>query len=499
MSSNLPRRNSAIQKIRTKLSTIENVLDATNLLYKTLVEFQYPDKNIGKDLKIYDSPECDDDIVLIDMSYKDQDNRIISFKGIEKKRPKIKWLQSLIEESGWLDKLNEVSESYCEDNTDAEENEYELMIELINKYDFRADRVVNTKEELNKIGNKMIKLFQQLSFKNNRLYLFELMLQFFLFNKEILWESFNKSIINKIEEIVNQGDTSIEIYRFFFDGSMQLIDIKHLSQDELFELILNDKKYSELNEVEIKLLEKRLMSLERIPDKIQELLLDLNDDNREIIVDDTRYLDDEIDNAIRPRGEFVPDPTNLSEVDPEYDNQFQNWVLDNNVVLDEVYIPEDPDAELELKDEFETKLMQNITSNKQKLIRPNLRKIISTLDCNNEVDPITLDTITKKNYLELKWIIILDESGKVGDCFNKEDLIRSMHENPTFGPYPSRDNKFYKEPLKGVWVDEAGLKNIPKSKIVQLKQIGKEKIGTRFGISTIHGEEEKIYTLVKLF
>ena len=30
--------------------------------------------------------------------------------------------------------------------------------------------------------------------------------------------------------------------------------------------------------------------------------------------------------------------------------------------------------------------------------------------------------------------------------------------------------------IKGVWVDEAGLKTIPKSKIVQLEQIGKEKI-----------------------
>jgi hypothetical protein len=271
-----------------------------------------------------------------------------------------------------------------------------------------------------------------------------------------------------------------------------------MNQQQLFDLILDENQFNKLSEIEVEILEKILLSNDFLPEEIKELFLDLSNETLNVKQNDTYYLDDEIDNVIHPRDEFVPNPPNLNMVHPEYISQFQQWVLDNDVVLNERYLPEDGEKELDQKQKYESQLIDQITDIKQKIIPSKLRKIISEIDCNNLIDPITLEEVTKKNYLELKWIIVLNESGKVGDCYNKEELIQSMHANKTFAPFPEREHIFYKMP-NGIWIDEIGLKQIPKSKIVQLKYIGDKKIGTRFGISRTHGYNEKIYTLNKIF
>jgi hypothetical protein len=215
-----------------------------------------------------------------------------------------------------------------------------------------------------------------------------------------------------------------------------------------------------------------------------------------LVQKDTFYLEDEIDNAIHPRPEFNSD---LDPDDPEYLSQYQNYILENDVVTDERYIPLDGEKERNQKKLFQEELLSHIVSSKQKLIPSDLKKMILNLDCNNPINPITLEQITKKNYLELGWIIVLDESGTNGDCYDKKEYIESLLENVTFAPFPYRQEKFYKEPLKGVWIDKRGLGLIPTSKIVQLRPIGKKVVGTRLGISRTHGSLEPVYTLDELY
>lgn len=157
---------------------------------------------------------------------------------------------------------------------------------------------------------------------------------------------------------------------------------------------------------------------------------------------------------------------------------------------------------LDLSDQAFTskeELVMRIPRLRTKVIPSDLQSLISRLDCNNPIDPITLEEIQKKNYLQLKWIILLDESGSIGDCYDKESLIKAMINNVTFAPYPKRERKYYKEPLKGVWIDEDALQIIPTAKIVQIQLKGKDKIGTMFGMSRTHGAIENIYTLKKLY
>jgi hypothetical protein len=393
---------------------------------------------------------------------------------------------------------DQVVEEQSDDDDELEEynDEYQNLLNFIRTHDYDNNLFQYSKENYLKIINEMADYMKTLIYEKNRIYLWEIYLQFLLFNPDFLNDRIKNSIVKKIDILSEEVD-SLNIYRPFFDDSRDVIDFKNFSENDLYNLILDDKKYQQLSEVEIKMLEKVLMTINNLPEKIQDYLLDLSDDNREIFTDDTFFLDDEIEQGIHPKV-FVPNPPDLDENSPQFVEQYLEWFLANEVIPDN-YIPNDPEDELEMKEDFQEELIENITPSKRKLMSSDLRKLIANLDCNNLIDPITLEKISKKNYLELRWIIVLDETGKVGDCYDKEQLINSMLANVTFGTYPDRDSKYYKETFKGLWVDEDGIKKIPKSKIVQLKKVGEDKIGTRHGISRVHGVIENIYTLEKLY
>ena len=401
-----------------------------------------------------------------------------------------------------LDEDQMVEEQSDEDEDDDEleeyNDEYQNLLNFIRTHDYDKNLFQYSEKDFYKIINEMSVYMKTLKYLNNRIYLWEIYLQFLLFNSDFMDDRFKKLIVDRINLSSEKDNTdSLNIYVPFFDNSMDFINFKKFSEDDLYNLILNDNIYQQLSEVEIKMLEKVLMTINNLPKKIQDYLLDLSDDNREIFTDDTFFLDDEIEQGIHPKV-FVPNPPDLDQNSPQFVEQYIEWFSENDVISPN-YIPDDPDDELEMKEDFQEELIENITPSKKKLMSRDLRKLIANLDCNNEIDPITLEKISKKNYLELRWIIVLDETGKVGDCYDKEQLINSMLANVTFGTYPDRDSKYYKEPFKGLWVDEDGIKKIPKSKIVQLKKVGEDKIGTRLGISRTHGDISDIYTLKKLF
>jgi hypothetical protein len=299
-----------------------------------------------------------------------------------------------------------------------------------------------------------------------------------------------QDLINYIYNYINSGSvvTSSVIDNPFFE----------LTDKQVFDILLNDEEYNKLDNKEIEQLDQRVEKIKEIPEELDKnVLLDIVKGPVHKIKDkNSMYLDDEIDNAIRPRGQFIPNPPNLNPFSPEYHAQRQRWIIDNDVIVGG--LPVNGQAELNKKQKYKNTLLSSINTSKH-VVPKDLRKVIDNLDCNNELDPITLEDITKKNWLEFKWIIVLDESGKFGDCFNKEDLIEGMLSNITFATYPLRNLIYYKEPLKGVWIDSEGLETIPESKIVQLVYKGKAKVGTRFGVSRTHGENENVYTFRKLY
>lgn len=121
--------------------------------------------------------------------------------------------------------------------------------------------------------------------------------------------------------------------------------------------------------------------------------------------------------------------------------------------------------------------------------------LIKRFNCDNNIDMITQEDILPKHFAEKNNIIILYENQK-GNCYDKETLLQFMGESVVYGPYPKREYTYYKL-ITGEWIDQQGFDLIPRSKILQLQFMKKERIGSKFGISRLHGQEdEKIYTLI---
>ena len=137
-------------------------------------------------------------------------------------------------------------------------------------------------------------------------------------------------------------------------------------------------------------------------------------------------------------------------------------------------------------------------------------KLPFDVECINDSDYITMDYFTrgKDEYREKNKAIILSEGkGKDGNCFDRYSLIQFLLSARyghflnmyMMGPFPRKENRYFKLPYPSVWIDEKGLINLFKGwKILRLKKLRREKIGSELGISTTHGAEEDIYTLNKV-
>ncbi len=126
-------------------------------------------------------------------------------------------------------------------------------------------------------------------------------------------------------------------------------------------------------------------------------------------------------------------------------------------------------------------------------------------ECRNEQNYFTLEDITSKEFLKKGQIIILDESENSfkGTCYDRKELVTYMtrvdEDKPAvYGPYPDKTFQYFKLPYPGTFIDEKAiehLKNI-KRKVFRLRKVKKERIGSGFGISQLHGQEPlPIYTL----
>lgn len=134
------------------------------------------------------------------------------------------------------------------------------------------------------------------------------------------------------------------------------------------------------------------------------------------------------------------------------------------------------------------------------------------VNCINDDDILMVDDFTKgvKEFENDQRVIILEEgTSKRGNCFGQKTLIMSMmalnNGLPTVGPWKAMNvmgdsavNRYFKLPYPNVWVDLNGLNNILEGwKVLRLKKIKKERIGSQFAVGTLHGHEEQIYTLSK--
>lgn len=134
------------------------------------------------------------------------------------------------------------------------------------------------------------------------------------------------------------------------------------------------------------------------------------------------------------------------------------------------------------------------------------------VNCINDDDILMVDDFTKgvKEFENDQRVIILEEgTSKRGNCFGQKTLIMSMmalnNGLPTVGPWEAMNvmgdkavNRYFKLPYPNVWVDLNGLNNILEGwKVLRLKKIKKERIGSQFAVGTLHGHEEQIYTLSK--
>ena len=136
------------------------------------------------------------------------------------------------------------------------------------------------------------------------------------------------------------------------------------------------------------------------------------------------------------------------------------------------------------------------------------------VECHNEDDIMYLDDFTKgkDEFKQENRVIILREgNSKVGECYGRISLLtalltarygggpRETSKMYMTGPYPKKENRYFKLPLPAVWIDVNGLSNLLKGwKVLRLKEVKVEKIGTHYGISTMEAVSEKIYTLVKV-
>ena len=118
--------------------------------------------------------------------------------------------------------------------------------------------------------------------------------------------------------------------------------------------------------------------------------------------------------------------------------------------------------------------------------------------CSNTEDFISLNDINPKEYHKKGHIIIIPDvqtEKNKGICYNKSSLLKFMKDQVVYGPYPQNTNTYHKLPYPGIWIDQNGLDKIKKSKILKLKKLRNEPVGTSFGVSQLHGAVEPIYTL----
>jgi hypothetical protein len=274
--------------------------------------------------------------------------------------------------------------------------------------------------------------------------------------------------------------------------------MKILSNDDILDG-LNDNQIDKLYDLLDELIEMNEKFKFELPEELNQYIITEELDIRKdpfpnIYSMDSMYTPNEIDNGLHPREDPPLQTMNMS--DTEYRSIVQQWAID---VGFEPIVPPNPQMEKTKSDTFKAKLLDSIPNTKTKLTTEE-KKFLRKFNCSNTQDPITLEEIKRKNYMDPKWIFVQYEKGRRGECSEKKDLIEGSLRNVTFGPYPQRTRKYYKYPGKlGIWIDKKGVEAIPTSKIVKVVEIGKDKIGTSAGISSTHGAEEKIYTLKKVF
>ena len=131
------------------------------------------------------------------------------------------------------------------------------------------------------------------------------------------------------------------------------------------------------------------------------------------------------------------------------------------------------------------------------------------VECLDDIDILGIDDFTKghKEYKVDGRVMILGEGNtRKGTCMGQYALIKSMlalggeeGNVPTMGPWPSKTHRYFKLPHTNQWVDADGFNLVLQGhKILRMKFLREEKIGSEIGVGTLHGSKEKIFTLVKV-
>ena len=125
--------------------------------------------------------------------------------------------------------------------------------------------------------------------------------------------------------------------------------------------------------------------------------------------------------------------------------------------------------------------------------------------CHNEEDILLQPLDTGKGIVAILTLTHDEKEHVIAECYLPNQLFHSFESQEKLNEWKYKnpeqktgkeatDKRIYKLP-SGAWIDQAGYDNFKKFNTLVLVKVGTKLIGSRFGVSRIHGSEDTIYTL----
>lgn len=351
-----------------------------------------------------------------------------------------------------------------------------------------------------------------------------------------------KSLVDNInyKELVKHFEFAILLYRYRPRDSLIINILNDESKESIFLLkeILKDDKYINViahhskyinNEKYKLLIELDNVTLIQVPD-ILYLAIKYNDKktietiiNNENSVNYTRiYIEDILKTEEYKFLDILP--RLFEKFTKKQLKEIAIWIYNykepynskySNIVIEGKDIKERNKLRSEIRKNIEKEVTKYVnTSGRKQQILFNLFKSLqkqlnlSTIDlkyCFNKED-INLDPLDSKNELTVFQRYDSKNNKVYGECHNTEDIINLSEPsdmvyrwNPQKGNEDRccalKDQRVIKLPLSGVWII-ASMAMLKSFKYFQMISIGKQKIGSEFGVSALHNATEELWRCI---
>ena len=122
-----------------------------------------------------------------------------------------------LDEDQMVEEQSDEDEDDDDDELEEYNDEYQNLLNFIRTHDYDKNLFQYSEKDFYKIINEMSVYMKTLKYLNNRIYLWEIYLQFLLFNSDFMDDRFKKLIVNKFNLISEKDDIdSLNIYLPFF-------------------------------------------------------------------------------------------------------------------------------------------------------------------------------------------------------------------------------------------------------------------------------------------